>query len=231
MSLKILNIALSVILVNILWNCALGSCSQNGDDTTDNITLTFGPETLIELKSQPNFIAAYGSIPSFATLEERMQWLDKLNNVYQETISEMSKYMYPNGPVTAYGYTIDGVLQVGVNKTIEKPFMDEIYKIFDSKASLIGIKEVPVVFVYQGLAVPVDKVTPVNKTTNMLISGEKNAGELNGSTKDDSKAVNGNISSINNSSGNKSDKINSTPGLGLLGGLICLYGGWRLRKN
>lgn len=231
MSLKILNIALSVILVNILWNCALGSCSQNGDDTTDNITLTFGPETLIELKSQPNFIAAYGIIPSFATSEERMQWLDKLNNVYQETISEMSKYMYPNGPVTAYGYTIDGVLQVGVNKTIEKPFMNEIYKIFDSKASLIGIKEVPVVFVYQGLAVPVDKVTPVNKTTNMLISGEKNAGELNGSTKDDSKAVNGNISSINNSSGNKSDKINSTPGLGLLGGLICLYGGWRLRKN
>ncbi|PAV11282.1 hypothetical protein ASJ81_10865 [Methanosarcina spelaei] len=231
MSLKILNIALSIILVNILWNCALGSCSQNGDDTTNNITLTFGPETLIELKSQPNFIAAYGSIPSFATSEERMKWLDKLNNVYQETISEMFKYMYPNGPVTAYGYTIDGVLQVGVNKTIEKPFMDEIYKIFDLKASLIGIKEVPVVFVYQGLAMPVDKVTPVNKTTNMLIYGEKSAGELNGSTKDDSKAVNGNISSINNSSGNKSDKINSTPGLGLLGGLICLYGGWRLRKN
>lgn len=219
------------MLVSILWNCALGSCSQNGDDTTNNVTFTFGPETLIELKSQPNFIAAYGSIPSFATSEERRQWLDKLNNVYQGTISEMSKYMYPNGPVTSFGYTIDGVLEVGVNKTVEKPFMDEIYKIFDSKASLIGIKEVPVVFVYQGLAVPVDDVTPVNKTTNTLISGEKSTGELNGSTNDDSKAINGNISSINNSSGNKSSKINSAPGFGLLGGLTCLYGGWRLRKK
>lgn len=220
------------MLVNILWNCALGSCSQNGDDTTNNVTFTFGPETLIELKSQPSFIAAYGSIPSFATSEERRQWLDKLNDVYQGSISEMSKYEYPNGPVTSFGYTIDGVLEVGVvNKTVEKPFMDEIYKIFNSNASHIGIKEVPVVFVYEGLSVPVDNVTPTNKTTNTLISGEKSTGELNGSTNDDSKAINGSISSINNSSGNKSSKINSAPGFGLLGSLTCLYGGWRLTKK
>jgi hypothetical protein len=220
MSLKTLNIVLSVLLVNILWNCALVSCSQNGDNNTNNVTLTFGPETLVELKSQPDFIAAYGSIPSFTNSEEKMQWLDKLNNVYQESISEMSKYMYPNGSVTTYGYTINGVLQVGVNKTIEKPFMDEIYKIFDSKASLIGIKEIPVVFVYQDLAVPLDEVTPVNKTTNTLRSEKKSTGELNGSN-NDLKAING----------TKSNKINSTPCLGLLGGLTCLYGGWRLRKK
>ncbi|WP_231591819.1 hypothetical protein [Methanosarcina sp. WH1] len=31
--------------------------------------LTFGPETLEELKNDPNFIAAYGNIPTFERLE------------------------------------------------------------------------------------------------------------------------------------------------------------------
>ncbi|WP_390175965.1 hypothetical protein [Methanosarcina siciliae] len=30
---------------------------------------------------------------------------------------------------------------------------------------------------------------------------------------------------------NESSKNNSAPGFGLLGNLICLYGGWKLRKK
>lgn len=206
--------------------------AQGNEITQENATvkLTFGPETLDKLKSDPDCIAVYGNIPAFTTMEERKQWIDKLNNVYQGAISEMSKYESPNGPVTSFGYTIDGVLEVGFNKTVEKPFMDEIYKIFDSKASLIGIKEVPVVFVHQDLAVPTIKPI-VRETANLSTSGEKSTGELNSLTNNDSNSINESISNISNSSGNKSSKINSIPGFELLGSLTCLYGGWKLRKK
>jgi hypothetical protein len=214
MNLKILNILLCVLLSNIIGNCTLSSGSQNGDDILGNETLTFGLGTLEELKSDPNFIAAYGTIPTFGSIEERKQWLDTLDKVYAGVNAEMSEYMYPDGPVTSYGYSIHGVLEVAVNKTVEKPFMDEIYKIFDSKASLIGIKEVPMVFVYQYNPVPT------------VITGEPEVKE----TSDLSKSNNGS-SNINNSTGYKSDRITFAPGFGLLGSLICLYGGWRLRKK
>jgi hypothetical protein len=40
----------------------------------------------------------------------------------------------------------------------------------------------------------------------------------------------GQIGNISNSTENE-NKNHSAPGFGLLGGLICLYGGWRLRKK
>ena len=190
---------------------------ENVDNIPQSLPLNFGPETLDKLKSSPDFIAAYGSISAFSNQDDRKQWLDRLNNVYHAAVPEMSKYEYPNGPVTAFGYSIDGVLLIGINssKTVDKPFMDEIYKIFDSKASLLGIKEVPVVFVYQDNPVPTD------------ITGEPAVRE----TSNLSKSNNESISNIRNSSGNKSGKTNSVPGFGLLGGLACLYGGWKLRKK
>jgi hypothetical protein len=232
MYLKILNIALCVVLVTILWNCDLGSCSQNGDDVTENITLSFGPKTLDELKNNSNFIAAYGKIPSFGSLEERKQWLNKLDEVYTGTNAEMSKYMYPNGPVTRYGYSINGVLEVAVNETIEKSLMDEIYKISDSKASKMGIKEIPLVFVHGDLAVPVvGEAVPIVETVNSSTSEEKNAVELNNSINNNPKLNNENSSNIDKSGENKSNKNNSVPGFGLLGSLTCLYGGWKFRKK
>ncbi|WP_292371350.1 hypothetical protein [Methanosarcina sp. UBA411] len=246
MGLKISYILLCVVVVNILGNCVSGSCSQNGDGIVENssnnnsenadntpqrLPLTFGPETLDKLRSDPDFIAAYGSIPAFETSEERDQWIDTLGKIMEEINAnfdhEMSKYSYPNGPVTGCGVTIDGVLKVGINKSekVEKPFMDEIYKIFDSKASQMGLKEVPVVFVYEDNPVPV-----ATETLNLSISREKNTGRLSNSN-DDSEYNNGNISNINSSSENDSSKNNSTPGFSLLGGLTCLYGGWKFSKK
>lgn len=191
-------------------------------DKTNNIEitankdkeLTFGPGTLDELRNDPNFIAAYGRIPSFETLEERKQWLDALDEIYSGSNSEMSEYMYPNGVVTSYGYTIDGVIKVGVNKIVGKPLMDEIYQVFDSIASVIGVKEVPVVFLREGLAVPTGNETPAIEIGNISKSGDKSAVQLN-----------------NNSKGNKSSGKRFAPGLGLLGGLTCLYGAWKLGKK
>jgi hypothetical protein len=186
--------------------------SENVDTTPQSLPLTFGPGTFDKLKKDPNFIASYGSIPTFATSEERKQWLDKLETVYQMVIPEMSKYEYPNGPVIAFGYSIDGVLDVGVNKTVEKPLMDEIYQIFDSNASLIGIKEVPVVFMHEDPPVPT--ILYVKETANLSESEEENSIGLN-----------------NKSSENTSNENKTIPEFGLLGGLTCLYGGVKLRKK
>src|SRR5690606_18501032 len=78
--------------------------------------LNFGPETLNELKNDPNFIAAYGNIPTFESLEEREKWLDTLDKIYTEvnieinaSEREMSEYFYPDGPIISYGFTNMGV--------------------------------------------------------------------------------------------------------------------------
>jgi len=237
MNLKISNVILIAILANILGNCTLGFCSQNRTDIksnfsnnsdnsedTNNMQLVpfSGSQTLDKLKSDPDFIAAYGSIPTFVSLDERKKWDNRLANIIEEVNGnfdmEMSKYFYPNGPVTGYGETIDEVIEVDINnsETVDKPFMDEIYKIFDSKASRMGIKEVPVVFVHKDNPVPTTlTVEPVAKeTANLSVSGDKNSVELN-----------------NNSSENRLRNKSLDSGFGLLGSLICLYGGWRFTKK
>ncbi|WP_292373000.1 hypothetical protein [Methanosarcina sp. UBA411] len=242
MNLRISNIILFVMLVNILWNCSLGSCSQNGDGVTENsnnnsenvnnntqrLPLTFGSGTFEKLKKEPSFIAAYGSMPSFANSEERDQWIDILSKVVDKVNvnfdQEISKYFYPNGSVTGYGITIDGVIQVGINKSIivDKSFMDEVYQIFDLKAGEMGIKEVPVVFVYEDNPIPLEiEYSELDSKTANSSASEENIVEPNNSNNHDSDS--------NNES--ESSKNNSIPSFGLLGSLTCLYGGWRLRKK
>lgn len=193
-------------------------------NTSKTEGFTFGPGTFDKLKKDPNFIAAYGNIPLFITYEERKQWLDTLDQIYSESNLEMSKYVYPNGPVINYSYTIDGVLNIEVNKTVEKPFMDEIYQIFDSKAGLIRIKEVPVVFMREDLVVPVDETAPVKETVNSSKAKAENNGEINNSNNLDSE------DSGSSGEGNSS-AFRHTPGFEILGSLTCLYIGWKLRKK
>ncbi|MFA0823626.1 MAG: hypothetical protein ACC612_12170 [Methanomethylovorans sp.] len=208
----------NILLIGILVISLLLATTANAQENTTT-ELTFGPETLDELRNDSNFIVSYGSIPSYGSLEERQQWLNELDKIYTETDMEISKYMYPDGPVTSHGYTINGVLEVEVNTNIEKPLMDEIYQIFDSKASQMGIKGVPVVFVYGDLAVPVaGEATSIVEKNNSSTSHEKDPIELN------------NSSNNNKSDRNDSNKSNYAPGLGILGSLICIYSGWKFRK-
>ena len=214
MNLKMLNILLCVILANILGNCALGSSSQNGEDILENETLNFGPETLNELKSNPNFIAAYGNIPAFGSLEERKKWLDTLDLIYTEVNTEVnanereiSKYFYPDGPIINYGFTNMGVLKVEVNKEIEKSFMDEIYQIFDSHASRIGVNEVPLVF-FRG---NVSELTELSDAAD-LNETENNTNQQTKSGSETSK-----------------EKPNNVPGFSFMYGLFGLYLVCRIR--
>ncbi|KKG18122.1 hypothetical protein EO98_14400 [Methanosarcina sp. 2.H.T.1A.6] len=176
--------------------------------------LTFGPETLNELKSNPNFIAAYGNMPAFSTSEERKKWLDILDLIYTEVNievnaneREMSKYFYPDGPIINYGFTNMRVLKVEVNKEIEKSFMDEIYQIFDSHASRIGVNEVPLVF-FRG---DVSALTELSDTAD-LNETENNTNQQTKSGSETSK-----------------EKPNSIPGFSLMYGLFGLYLVCRIR--
>lgn len=68
--------------------------------------------------------------------------------------------------------------------------------------------------------------------TNLPSYEEKNVIELNNSNNNSNNdIINSKSDNGSNSSGNESSKNNSTPGFGLLGGLACLYGGWRVRKK
>ncbi len=192
----------------------ISNSTGNEKDIPQRLPLTFGPRTLDKLKNDTDFIAAYGSIPNFSSLAERDQWINTLGKITDEVNGnfdqEMSKYFYPKGPIISYGVTINGVIEVGINRnsTVEKPFMDGIYQIFDSKATLIGIKEVPVLFVHADIPVPLtSKIEPVVKTANLSTSGNKS------------------------SRGNESSKAHSVPGFGLFGSLTCLYVVWKLRKK
>lgn len=187
----------------------------NENDIPQSLQLTFGPETFEKLRNNPDFIAAYGKIPNFTTSEEKKQWLSTLDEVYHMAIPEMSVPKYPNDLIISYGYTIDGVLEVGINRnrTVDKTFMDGIYQIFDLKANQIGVKEIPVVFMYVDMPVPTIIMEPVVRTTNSATSKDKNAVGLD------------------NSSGKKSSKTHSVPDFELFGSLTSLYCVWKLRKK
>jgi streptogrisin B len=127
--------------------------------------LTFGPGTFDELKKDPNFIAAYGSIPTFSTSDERKQWLSNLDKIYTKANKkydkEMSKYFDPNGSVIGYGYTIDGVIQVTIKKghKISTDKENAIYKLFSNYGQEINITDTPVVFVYGDVFIPASRAS------------------------------------------------------------------------
>lgn len=68
----------------------------------------------------------------------------------------MSKHFYPNGPVIAYGYTIDGVLQVTIKKgqKIDTAKENEIYNLFSNYGQELNVTNIPLTIVYGDFPVP-----------------------------------------------------------------------------
>lgn len=212
----------ATILLAAILSVSIASAQEN-ETTQENMTmeLTFGPGTLDKLKNDPYCVAAYGSIPAFTTSEERYQWINTLSNILDNLYNasfmqdqENLKYFDPFGPIKTSGVTFDGVIEISVNNSskVDKPLLDEFYQLIDTKASSIGVKEVPVVFMRED-DLPLDDLEPPSSMEN------------------DENSVNDSISNTSDSNGNKSSKVNSTPGFELLGSLVCLYGGWKLRKK
>ena len=203
-----------MMLVGMVLIPAVSAEENAAKELNATAELTFGPETLNELKKDPNFIAAYGNISVFGSLEERKKWLDTLDLIYTEvnievnaSEREMSEYFYPDGPIISYGFTNMGVLKVEVNKEIEKSFMDEIYQIFDSHASRIGVNDVPLVF-FRG---DVPALTELSDTAD-LNETENNTNQQTKSGSETSK-----------------EKPNNTPSFSFMYGLFGLYLVYRIR--
>lgn len=109
----------------------------------------------------------YGNTRDFYTEDERRSWLEELKNLGNMG-SEMSKYMYPDGPVISHGYGYDGYISVTFleGSEVNESLMDEIYKIIDQKALRSGIKDVSVKFEFEGMPIadeaPTEDITTLN---------------------------------------------------------------------
>lgn len=180
-------------------------------------------------------VTAYGKIPLLKDQKEILSWGHKLSAIAGNTQEKTNPYM-KKGQVIVYGVETTR-LEVGINETLSSEekttIVKEIYRIIDEEARKQNITDVPVNF-DEGVFIndiATGDVGVAEDTSNSSISEEKNAGELNNPGNNNSEPLNENNPKVNNSGGNKTSKNNSIPGFGLLGGLTCLYGGWRLRKK
>ncbi|AAM04962.1 hypothetical protein [Methanosarcina acetivorans] len=140
---------------------------------------------------------------------------------------------FDRGQVVAYGIELTRLfvdIYDGLPSEEKAVLVEEIYQIIDEEARKQNVTDIPVAFAESGYLQldeeMIEDGETVGKETNLLASGEKNTGEINNLNNNDSESAN-----KTSSSGDKSSENNSTPGFGLLGGLICLYGSWKLRKK
>jgi hypothetical protein len=189
----------------------------------------FGPQTFKNLKNNPDFLATRGQMPQFSTQAERMKWLSKLNDIRVIAEDDLSPYGYPKGPVLGHGFGENGTFEVylyrGMNVTDNQ--IDEIYNVINKIGNKLNIQDVPVVFFKRDFiqdAILTEDSGAIEEKSNLSTSKANNR-ELNYSNNND--PISDNSSSSN---GNKSSIINSSPGFELLGSLVCMYAGWKLRK-
>jgi hypothetical protein len=180
-------------------------------------------------------IAAYGKIPLLKNQNEILTWADKLSAIASSTQDKINPYM-KRGQVIVYGGELTR-LEVGINETVSSEekttIIKKIYHIIDEEARKQNITNVPVYF-DEGIFIndiATGDIGVAEDTSNSSISEEKNTGELNNLSKNDLKPFSENNSKINNSNGDKSSRNNFIPGFELLGGLVCLYGGWRFKRK
>jgi hypothetical protein len=150
-------------------------------------------------------IAAYGKIPLLKDQNEIYLWQEKLYAITAHIREKITPYI-ERGQIITYGARIR--LEIEINETLsseeENTIVKEVYQIIDEEARKQNVLDVPVIF--------------------MSTPEEENNGKLNNSTNSDS----GKSSS---SGEGKSSAVSYIPGFGLLGGLTCLYGGWKLRRK
>lgn len=106
---------------------------------------------------KPVVIATYGKLPELKTEDQRWNWFNKNQRVIMEGLRNKTlSYFTPKGPLVAFGTDSDGyfVATIYKNLTVEKPLLDEIYRIIDEEAKKSEIRDVPVKFVLGDFARP-----------------------------------------------------------------------------
>jgi hypothetical protein len=199
------------------------------DPNLQRVPLDFGPQTFKNLKNNTDVIAIRGQMPQFSTQEERENWGDKLDNIRELADNDLSPYAYPKGPVLAHGDGVNGCIEIdlykGMNFTDNQ--IDEIYNVINKIGNKLNIQDVPVVFFKRDFvqdAILTEDSGAIDEKSNLSTS-KANNGELNFSNNPDSISENS-----SSSNGSKSSVIRSSPGFELLGSLVCMCVGWKLRK-
>jgi hypothetical protein len=102
----------------------------------------------IENKGKYGVIATYGKEREFYIEDEKQNLLDKLDNIVSGVRGDMEIYIYPDGPVSSYGYNYNGYISVEFSEgsEVSESLMNEIYELFDQQGMRMGIDDVPVVF-------------------------------------------------------------------------------------
>lgn len=122
----------------------------------------YGPELFEEIKNDPRFIAARGTMPEIGKEEEEKQkWINLLTNCsgFSDLPFKIDPYMRSNGgSVVTFGCSgMGGYLYVEFDKNtpenINESIIDEIYQIIEDHCEKEGINEVPVVFIWGEVAI------------------------------------------------------------------------------
>ena len=154
----------------------------------------FGPQTLKDLKKDPDVLATRGQIPQFSSQVERQNWLGKLDDIRVLADDDLSPYAYPKGPVLAHGSGENGCFEIFLYKgmNITDYQINEIYNVINKIGNKLNIQEVPVVFFKSDFvqdAIGTEDTGAIQEKSSLSTS-EENNGELNYSSNDDSKSDN-----------------------------------------
>ena len=225
-----------MIFISILLSGSTNADDEKLNDSEHDEDLPlpdYGPELFEEIKQNPKFIDARGTMPEIGDgEEEKREWTNLLTYCSSFSNFSIDPYMKGNGgSVVAFGCSgMGGYLFVEFEKntpeSVNESLIDEIYQRIKDHCEQEGISEVPVVFMWGEVPIEGEGVEIVEEAETLPVSEEKNSVELNNSKKNNSESDND-----SSSDGNESNKNNSIPGFGLLGSLSCLSGGCRLKKR
>ncbi len=140
-------------LLLMIFVLILSSGSASADDKQ---LPNYGPELFEEIKKDPKFIAARGTMPEIGEgEEEKREWINSLTycSSFSDLPSKMDPYMRANGgPVLGYGPSgRGGYLYVEFDRNTQENVnesFDEIYQIIEDNCEQEGISEVPVAFMW-----------------------------------------------------------------------------------
>ncbi len=127
-------------------------------DETVRVFAKIGLES-IEAQKKNTLIATYGKEREFYIEDQRREWYNQLNTIYTLARDSMEAYMYPQGPVISYGWSIENRIGVGIleGSEVNNSTISDIYNIFNQTGKGIGVADVPVIFSY--IEFPVDEET------------------------------------------------------------------------
>jgi hypothetical protein len=137
----------------------------------------YGPHIFEEAKKEPAFIAALGTMPVITDEGEKREWTDLLVKGSQNSVK--IDHYFLDGPVIGFGTSINGYLFVEFDYStpdkVNETLIDEIYQAIDTQCELVGISDVPVVFLFADITV-VDELPDeeVNQLEIAGLSGKEN---------------------------------------------------------